>query len=116
MSTTTQSRSPHADMGQTAPPVRLTRRGRLVVFLLLLAVVLTAMVVWGPSVVATSASGDPVPVRVVVVQPGETLWDIAARADPNGNTGETVHEIADLNALPSTGDLQIGQQIAVPVP
>ena len=100
---------------QPGPAVRLTRRGRLVVFVLLLAAALAAVVALGPSVVATSESGDPVPVRTVVVQPGETLWDIAARADPSGNVGDMVHRIADLNALPSAGDLQIGQRIAVPI-
>ncbi len=96
-------------------PVRLTRRGRLLVFGAMLLAVLVALVVWGPSVVATSELGTPVPARMVVVQPGETLWDIASRADPTGNVGDLVHEIAELNALPSTGKLQIGQRIAVPV-
>jgi len=96
-------------------PPRLTRRGRLVVLVALLAIALTVLVVWGPTVRATSDPGEPLPVRTVVVQPGETLWDIAAQVDPAGNTGEMVHQIAKLNALPGTGELQIGQQIAVPV-
>ncbi len=96
-------------------PARMTRRGRLVTFATLLLVMLVAFVVWGPSVVATSEPGTPTPVQIVVVQPGETLWDIATRADPGGNVGDLVHEIAELNALPSTGEIQIGQRIAVPI-
>jgi predicted Zn-dependent protease len=83
--------------------------------MLLVAALLTAAVALGPSVVATSQPGQPVPVRTVVVQPGETLWQIAARADRSGNVGDMVHRIAELNALPSTGELQIGQRIAVPI-
>lgn len=96
------------------PSLRLTRRGRLVVFLGSLAISLGALVAWGPSVVATSEPGAPRQLRVVTVEPGDTLWDIATAANPGGNVGDTVHEIAELNALPSTGDLQIGQQLAVP--
>lgn len=97
-----------------APSLRLTRRGRLVVFLGGLALALSAFIAWGPSVVATSEKGEPVPVRVVTVEPGDTLWDIAARANPGGNVGDTVDEIADLNALASTGDLAVGQHLSVP--
>jgi len=105
--------APRSRPGATA--VRLTRRGRLAVFAALLATLLTVLVAWGPGVVATSEAGEPVPVRTVVVQPGETLWDIATAADPGGNTGQMVQRIAELNSLPSTGRLQIGQQIAVPL-
>ncbi len=120
MSTLTMSRAPTRSLGAVArrptpPPVRLTRRGRLIVLVALLVAVLAALVAWGPSVVATSEPGTPVPARTVVVQPGETLWDIATRANPSGNIGEQVHEIAELNGLPSTGELQIGQRIAVPI-
>jgi LysM repeat protein len=98
----------------TAPSLRLTRRGRLVVFLGSLGITLSALIAWGPSVVATAEKGDPTPVRVVTVEPGDTLWDIAARANPGGNVGDTVDEIAELNALSSTGDLQVGQDLSVP--
>lgn len=97
-----------------APSLRLTRRGRLVVFLGGLALALSAFLAWGPSVVATSEQGEPTPVRVVTVQPGDTLWEIAARANPGGNVGDTVDEIAELNALSSTGDLDVGQHLSVP--
>ena len=96
-------------------PPRLTRRGQLVVFVALMVMALTTLVVWGPTVRATSDPGEPLPVRTVVIQPGETLWDIASQVDPAGDTGAMVHEIAELNALTSTGELQIGQQIAVPL-
>jgi len=98
-----------------AAELRLTRRGRLLAFAVLLAALLAAIVALGPSVIASSEAGDPVPVRTVVVQPGETLWDIASRANPTGNVGDMVFRIAELNALPSAGDVQIGQEIAIPI-
>jgi len=97
-----------------APSLRLTRRGRFVVFVCSLAISLGALVAWGPSVVATSEKGEPVQVRVVTVEPGDTLWDIAVRANPESNVGDTVHEIAELNAMSSTGDLYVGQHLSVP--
>lgn len=94
--------------------VRLTRRGRLVLFVAALALVLAALVVWGPQVVATATSGAPVETTSVTVQPGQTLWDIAAEANAGGDIRDTVADIVDLNALPTSGDVQIGQQLAVP--
>lgn len=94
--------------------VRLTRRGRLVVFLAALAVVLGLFVAFGSSVVASDEAGDPAAVTTVTVQPGQTMWEIAREANPSGDVRHTVHEIAELNALPSAGQLPVGEQIAVP--
>ncbi len=94
--------------------VRLTARGRVVLLVALLVAVMGLLVALGPAVVATSRAGAPLQVRVVVVQPGDTLWDIASHAAPDGDVGAALHAIAELNALPSTGELQVGQRIAVP--
>ena len=102
------------------PPARLTRRGRVlrsvVVGMVLVAAVLVAAVAWGPSVVATAGGGEPVPVRTVTVQPGQTLWDIAADSGLGGDPRDVVSRIQDLNALSDPGDLQVGQTLAVPLP
>jgi len=102
------------------PPVRLTRRGRVlrsvVVGLVLVAAVLVAAVAWGPSVVATAGGGEPVPVRTVTVQPGQTLWDIAADSGLGGDPRDVVSRIQELNALSDAGDLQVGESLAVPLP
>ncbi|MEJ7756730.1 MAG: LysM domain-containing protein [Nocardioidaceae bacterium] len=96
------------------PLVRLTRRGRLAVFVGALLLVAVAFLTFGPSVVATDAPGSSVPTRTVTVQPGQTLWDIAARSNPDGDIRATVQEIMTLNSLPSAGYLQIGDRLAVP--
>ena len=93
------------------PEVRLTRRGRIVVFLTALtAVFLAGFVLAGGS----TATERPESVTVVHVGPGETLWDIASAASADGNTGAMVEHIKDLNDLEG-GALQVGQTLRVPV-
>ena len=58
--------------------LRLTRRGRLVVLIGALLVVLALGVFWGAGSVATEQPGTPEPTLVVTVQPGDTLYGIAA--------------------------------------
>ena len=111
MSTITASAPLHG----SAASLRLTRRGRLVVFVAALLVTLSAMLLAVvPSVIATVTAGDPVPVSEVTVQPGDTLWDIASTANPGGNVGTTADDISQLNAL-TDGQLRVGQKLAVPV-
>jgi len=94
--------------------VRLTRRGRLAVFLVTLAAVLVAGVFLGAGSVATQERGESVPSSVVMVAPGETLWDIASRITPSGeDVRDTMYDIKRLNALPSSA-LDAGQRIRVP--
>jgi hypothetical protein len=49
-----------------------------------------------------------------MVGEGETLWQIAAEASSDGDTGAMVERIQRLNALDS-GMLAAGQKIRVPV-
>jgi LysM repeat protein len=97
-----------------APAVRLTRRGRLALTLLFLGVVLAALTVFGSTSAATGEAGQPVPTRTVMVDEGDTLWNIAAEVAAPGETREMVHRIQELNALSGAG-LAVGQRIAVPV-
>jgi LysM domain len=104
-----------------ARPVRLTRRGRLVVTGLILAgTMMVAALAWlalaGPAQ-AGGPGGRPGSVyqnlTTVVVRPGQTLWSIAMRAEPGADPRVVVREIADLNALPGTV-VEPGQQLLVP--
>ncbi len=94
--------------------LRLTRRGRVVVVLLLLGLLLALFTVLGPRSAATRDSGAPVATRTVEVGPGDTLWGIASTVAEPGEVRETVHRIQELNALTGPG-LRVGQEIAVPV-
>jgi nucleoid-associated protein YgaU len=102
-------------------PVRLTRRGRRVVAGFVLGVVIVvATVLWmsvAGSVQASSHASAPGSayrgMTQVVVQPGQTLWSIAAAAEPSGNLWAVVQQIINVNAL-SGAQIQAGQLLWVP--
>lgn len=96
------------------PHVRLTRRGQLVAVLLFLGLLLAVVTAYGPRSAATGEAGTPLPTRTVEVGQGDTLWGIASDVAAPGHVRDMVHQIQELNALPTSG-LQIGQEIAVPV-
>ena len=76
-------------------PLRLTRRGRAVVFALFLAAWTAASaVLWAT---ASRAEESPVPGVTVVVRPGDSLWSIAEREAPGRATGDVVAGIVRLN-------------------
>ena len=95
-------------------PVRLTRRGRIVLTVLFLGVLLAALTVFGGHSAATGEAGVPMQTRTVVVGEGDTLWAIASDLAQPGQVREMVHQIEELNAL-SGPSLVEGQTIAVPV-
>ncbi|MBE1876421.1 LysM peptidoglycan-binding domain-containing protein [Myceligenerans pegani] len=91
--------------------LRLTARGRFAVAVV--ALVLAAPVVWGATAVASSPA-EPVEVRAHAVEPGETLWGLAASvAEPGQDVRDVVRQLQDLNDLTS-GGLTVGQTLYVP--
>lgn len=97
------------------PPLRLTRRGRLAMFLSTVLMLVVLAVILGSTTVATDQPGTPVPATMVTVQPGQTLWDLAAKANPHGDVRVTVDDIMRLNSIESAGAIQSGDKIAVPL-
>ncbi len=97
----------------STPTVRLTRRGRLVVFALGLLVILAIGVFWGSGSVASGERGAAESTLVVQVQPGDTLYDLASRVTTDGDVNAMVERIEDLNRLESTF-LYAGQKLRVP--
>jgi hypothetical protein len=95
------------------PPLRLTRRGRavLLALLVLLASVASAVLFTSASR-ADDPSGGPAP--TVVVRPGDTLWDIAARSMPRRDGQAAVTELRRLNDLRDYG-VQPGEVLILPV-
>lgn len=96
-----------------AADVRLTRRGRVVLTTLFLAVALAGMVALGGWATASLSGGSPEPVRIVEVQPGQTLYDIAGQVAAPGHVREMVLRIQQLNSLPGAS-IEEGQKLAVP--
>ena len=102
-------------------PMRLTRRGRVVVATL--AVLLAASVAtlaWlalaaraeaaGP---ARSGNGARQALTRIVVRPGQTLWSIASQAEPAVDPRQVISQIIEINSLNGAG-IQIGQVLWVP--
>ena len=94
--------------------VRLTRRGRFVVFVVALLFVLGAALFLGATSVATNDAGTDQPTEAVMVGEGDTLWAIASDLAPDGEVRDMVATIRELNALDSAM-LVAGQTIYVPV-
>ena len=94
--------------------VRLTRRGRLVVFMTSLLLVLAAAFALAGGAVGTGSAGQPAPTEIVQVAPGDTLWGIASDIATDGDVRGVMDQIERLNALESTG-LSAGQKLRVPV-
>ena len=98
--------------------MRLTRRGRVVVTVLLAVLALVAVGLTAAARAQAASSGISAAalkhsMTRVIVQPGQTLWGIALRADPGADPGMIVQEIVDINALPGIV-LQPGQELWVP--
>lgn len=94
--------------------MRLTRRGQMLLLVAFLALLFAAFTVFGGQSAATGEPGNPVPTRMVEVGSGDTLWAIASTVAEPGQVREMIHQIKELNALPSAA-LAEGQEIAVPV-
>ncbi len=103
--------------GSAAPSLmgsRLTRRGRVVVAAVWLALLGAAVgvVAWTDS--TPESRPDPDVTTTVEVRAGDTLWDIAGQLTPGADLRETVALIAELNDLGPTSALRPGQTLVVP--
>jgi hypothetical protein len=95
-------------------PLRVTRRGRLVLLLLLSALLLAAFSVGR---VSSRAAGPhrAQPVPAVVVHQGDTLWSIARRIAPATDPRVVVDRLVRANHLPDSS-VRVGQRILVAAP
>ena len=101
------------------PPLRLTRRGRIVVAIAA-ALVLAALSLVIAS--AAQATNHPVSSRAgqqglaqITVRPGQTLWSVAENADPGADTRVVIQQVTELNGL--TGSVvYAGERLWVPAP
>jgi Tfp pilus assembly protein FimV len=100
------------DLRHAATPVRLTRRGRVVVLVLLVMIAsLASAVLFTTASRAEELPAGPPP--TLVVQPGDTLWDVAARVMPGRNGQAAVDELRRLNHL-NGYDVPAGQVLILP--
>jgi hypothetical protein len=97
-------------------PLRLTRRGRVVVVCAVALVLLAGF--WagarhGARATSGGERGTEVARESVIVGPHDTLWGIAVRARPDVDPRVTVERMIDLNAL-SSAVVNPGQKIYIP--
>jgi LysM domain len=101
--------------------VRLTRRGRLVVWALAALTAAAVLIpVWLLAAGGAQAANHGLPpaavhagLRQVVVRPGQTLWSIAMAAEPTADPRVVTQEIIQVNAL-SNQVLVPGESLWVP--
>jgi LysM domain len=109
---------------RSAPTVRTYRRRRLAVLLAATAAVLLLPVAASRAVAAFRDVPASVPERRpapatspgaqaggYLVQPGDTLWSIARKLQPEGDVRALVHQLVDANG---GADLRIGQRVVLP--
>jgi LysM domain len=105
---------------RSAPgPLRLTRRGRLVVAAFMLLIATIAITVASMTISGAQAANHGRPgagyagMHQVVVQPGQTLWSIAVRAEPAADPRQVVAQIMTANGMTSSA-VQAGELLWVP--
>ena len=98
--------------------LRLTARGRAVLLAIAsipLALGIAFAAISGGS--ALASGGDEAATtavfETVTVLPGDTLWSIASSVAPTADPRDVIGEISRLNMLRG-GELQIGQELAIP--
>jgi hypothetical protein len=91
--------------------VRLTRRGRFVLVLMVMMLLLAAAFMLGHGASAADRSHERP--HTLIVKPGESLWAVAARVAPQQDPRLVVSAIESLNHLASPA-VTPGQQLALP--
>jgi LysM repeat protein len=102
--------SPRGARSGPKPRLRLTRRGRVVVFALFLLLAATAVTLAATASRAADPSG---PAVTTVVQQDDTLWSIADRHHLKGDRRAVIEEIRRLNALDDY-TVYVGQELKLP--
>jgi hypothetical protein len=100
-----------------ASPLRLTRRGRIVVAVMAALLVAGLSLIVAGAAQATSHSAAPRATGAnllrVIVLPGQSLWSVAETADPDADTRLVIQQITQLNGLTSD-TVFAGQRLWVP--
>lgn len=98
---------------QPSPEVQLTRRGRLVLLVAVLGAVFAVLTMLSAPAASTGQTRHS-SAHTVVVEPGQTLWDIAASSAPGEDPRDVIAQIVDLNSLPDSGSIRVGQPLYIP--
>lgn len=109
-----------APPGPAAPvPVRLTRRGRLVVTAAALLAIAALSVALAGAAQALGHSGAPArpagtaAITRIQVRAGQNLWSLAESYDPDADPRQVIQQIVQLNSM-RTDQVQPGQVLWMP--
>ena len=94
--------------------MRLTRRGRILVRVLAIALVVAVFLLVAPGLARGDGPDRAEPVVAYVVEDGDTLWSIAQRVAPGQDPRPVVDGLIEVNDV--RDGLQVGQELAIPVP
>ncbi len=100
--------------------IRLTTRGRrllrTLLFVLALAIAASTAVFGHISASQASSVRSAAATSIVIVQPGQTMWGLAAQVAPNDDPRDTIERIAQLNSLTGAqaSTVHPGQRLVVP--
>ena len=114
MSAMTYQRPFPATSGAPSAPLRLTRRGRVVVLVLATLTLIAFSLGRASTSDASRGTGRPASPRpTTVVQPGDTLWSISRRIAPGSDPRVMVDRLSKLNDLGGK-PIQAGQRLTLP--
>ena len=103
----THSYQPRRDRLDQGSEQRPTRTGAI---LASIVIVIAAVIGFGTDVAASGSDSDDA-IEIYVVQPGDTLWDIAASVSV---PGEDIRPLVDgLQEVAGSSSLEIGQQLII---
>ncbi len=92
--------------------LRLTRRGRFVVWVMAIVVSVVAGAMLG-GVAAAGEAPEGIAVTVHAVEQGDTLWALASTVNPGKDNRDVIFEIMRLNGM-SDASLRAGQTLLLP--
>jgi hypothetical protein len=112
--------SPRPRAASAPAPLRLTRRGRVVVTTLVVTVIAVVGLVIAMAAAGGAQAASPggqgighQGMHEIVVRSGQTLWSIASAAEPTADPRLVVEQIMAANTMSST-DVAAGQLLWVP--
>lgn len=101
---------------RTSTPVRLTARGRRLARTVVVLLAVLTVLAFGFAGRMPAGAGADAPVSAtstVIVQPGQSLWEIARSVAPQDDVRATIDRLVSLNNLESTS-VRPGQKLVVP--
>jgi hypothetical protein len=93
--------------------LRMTARGRVVLLVLVAIPVIAIALAFGLGAGGATATSSSTPLSTVIVQPGQTLWQLATKVAPQSDPRDVINDIMSVNRL-ATATIQPGEKLEIP--